>query len=53
MLALTSPSQGLELDLEKAKQRMLAYAARTNGAYRRNLKKPKPCDSGRLAGKQK
>lgn len=52
MLALTSLSQDHDLDLEKAKQRMLAYAARTNGMYRKNLKKPKPCDS-ELAGKQK
>lgn len=53
MVTLLTPSQEHELDLDKAKERMLAYAAKTNHVYRQNLKKPKPCDSGRLAGKKK
>jgi hypothetical protein len=50
MVTLLTPSQDHDLDLGKAKARMLAYAAKTGYAYRQNLKKPKPCDSGRLAG---
>ncbi|MCR3962450.1 hypothetical protein ACTG1T_09875 [Aeromonas veronii] len=56
MLASLTPSQDLDLDLEKARKRMIAYALKTNDAYRRNLKKPKKpclCDSGLLAGKPK
>jgi hypothetical protein len=50
---LLTPSQDHDFDLDKAKERMLAYATKTSYVYRQNLKKPKPCDFGRLAGTKK